>query len=77
MDEKQLLDLKEKINNAKSEVSELKGQEKYLMKELKDTWNCATIKDAKMTLQELEENIKETNQKIEEAVQELKEKYNV
>jgi len=77
MDEKQLLNLKEKINNAKSEVSELKGQEKYLIKELKENWNCSTIKDAKIVLDELERDIRQTTEKIEDGIQELKEKYDV
>lgn len=77
MNEKELLKLKEKINNAKSEVSELKGQEKYLIKELKDNWNCASIEDAKKTLKKLEVDIQQIDQKIDEATRELEEKYNV
>lgn len=77
MDEKELLKLKEEINDAKNETSELKGQEKYLMKELKDNWKCSTIQDAKTTLNDLEKEIKQIDKKIEEGIQELKEQYNV
>ena len=77
MNEKELLKLKEKINNAKSEVSELKGQEKYLIKELKENWNCDSIEAAKKTLKKLEVDVLQINQKIDEGIQELEEKYNV
>jgi outer membrane murein-binding lipoprotein Lpp len=77
MNEKELLNLKEKINQAKTKVSELKGRQDYLMQDLQDNWKCKTIKEAKIRLEDLEQEIKETNNKIEKAIVELKEKYNV
>lgn len=77
MNEKKLLDLKEKINQAKTKVSELNGRQDYLIQDLKDNWKCTTIKEAKVKLEDLEQEIKEINDKIEWAVTDLKEKYNI
>lgn len=77
MNEKDLLKLKEKIDKAKHEAAELKGQQKYLMAELKKTWKCASIKEAEGELKKLEEEITQVNQDISTAIQQLEQEYNV
>jgi flagellar biosynthesis chaperone FliJ len=77
MDEKELLNLKEKINQAKTKVFELKGRQDYLMQDLKDNWKCVSVDSAQTTLQTYEKEIEETSNKIEKATMKLKEKYDV
>jgi peptidoglycan hydrolase CwlO-like protein len=77
MTEKQLLELKEKVADAKTQVSELTGQQTALMSQLKTDWSCKTIKEAEEKLSEMEDNIASIEKKIEKGVKELEEKYNV
>jgi len=46
MKEQELLQLKERITNAKAKVNELKGRHNYLMQELVQQWNCKTVAEA-------------------------------
>ena len=77
MTEKELLDLKEKVDEAKQTVSELTGQKNALLKQLKDDWGCKTLKEAKEKLEEMESQVTILEKKIERGVKELEEKYNV
>jgi len=77
MDERQLLDLKEKVDNAKSAVSEFKGQQTALMNQLKTDWKCDSIEGAEEKLKEMETEIASIERKIEKGVKELKEKYEI
>ena len=77
MNEQELLDLKEKVDNAKTTVSELKGQLTALMKQLKDDWDCSDIKMAEIKLKSMEVSITALEKKIEKGVEELEDKYNI
>jgi len=77
MTEQQLLDLKDKVEDAKSNVSELKGQLTALMKQLNDDWQCKSIKEAETKLSGMEKNIKTLELKIQEATEELEDKYEI
>lgn len=77
MDQKQLLRLKEQVDEAKSAVSELKGQQKALMNQLKEEWKCDTVEKAEKKLDSMTEQITEFEDKIEDGVAELKEKHNI
>jgi hypothetical protein len=46
MKEQELLQLKERITNAKAKVNELKGRHNYLMQELAQQWGCKTVAEA-------------------------------
>lgn len=49
--EKDLLALKEEIDNAEEQLAKLKGRRDYIMKEiLHDKWNCSDIKQAKQLI---------------------------
>ncbi|MFP4025768.1 MAG: hypothetical protein ACLFVR_14690 [Thiohalospira sp.] len=74
MNEKELLDLKEEINEAKTEVAELKGQRKSLMTQLKDTWGCSSIEKAQEKIKLMRKSIEDLQDKINEEIEEL-EKY--
>lgn len=75
MTEKDLLDLKEKITEAKNELAELKGQKTALMKQLKTQWASSSIEIAKKKLTKMEEEISELEASIEKGIEELDEKY--
>ena len=47
MNEKDLMNLKDEISEAKQELSELKGQEKTLLNQLKTEWGCSSEEQAK------------------------------
>jgi chromosome segregation ATPase len=75
--EKQLLDLKEDVGDAKQKVAELTGQEKALTNQLKTDWDCKTIVEAEKKLKEMDNEITSIDKKIEKGCNELEEKYEV
>jgi len=77
MTEKELLELKEKINKAKSRVSELKGELTYLKKQLKDTIKTDDIKEGEKILANMDAEIQDLDDEIKQRVEDLKEQYNV
>lgn len=76
LDEQGLLDLKKKIDTAKSEVSELKGHQTALMNQLKADYGCKTIEEAEKKLKAMGKEIEGMEKEIEEGVKELEGKYN-
>ena len=70
-----LLKLKTDVEESKIKLSEIKGEEKLLMKQLKENWNCATLEAAKKLLEEMKKEVEESKKIIEEATKELEEKY--
>lgn len=77
MTEKQLLDLKKKVDEAKTTVSELTGQRTAQIKQLKDEWKCSSVEEAEKKLEKMSKDITELDQQIEESIEELETKYNV
>lgn len=77
MDANKLLELKNQIDNAKSEVQQLEGRKKYLFQELEENYGCKTIDQAKKKLQKLKKEIQTKQEKIDQQTAELKNKYNV
>jgi uncharacterized protein (DUF885 family) len=77
MTEKDLLDLKQQIADAKTSVSELKGQQTALMKQLKDTYRCNTIEEANALAEKMRKEIASLQSQIDEHVAELEKKYEV
>ncbi len=75
MNEQQLLDLKHQIDEAKTNATELTGQQKSLMDRLKKDWNCTTVEQAEKKVEELETEITQLNTSIDKGVKELEEKY--
>lgn len=75
MTEKELLDLKERVDDAKTKISELKGQQTALMNQLKTDWKCNSIEEAEKKLKTMEKEIATIEDKIKEGVEELEEKY--
>jgi len=77
MTEKELLDLKERVDQAKISVAELTGQLNALMKQLKGDWACSTVEEAEKKLKKLEQTIADLDKKIKDNSEDLKEKYNL
>ena len=75
MDEKQLLELKQEIDEAKSKISELTGTKNQLMKDLEERWDCKTLKEAEKSHKKLADEIRTLSDKIDKGVKELNEKY--
>ena len=77
MTERDLLTLKEEIDEAKASVSELKGQQTVLMKQLKDTYGCKTVEEAETLIVKGKKEIEKLQQQIDSGIKELEEKYQV
>ena len=75
MNEDRSLRLKKDIDEANSEISELKGSRKQLMKDLKDNWNCNTLEEAETAHAKLDNDITRLGEKITKGTEELNEKY--
>ena len=73
--EQDLLDLLKEIEAAKTEVAELTGKEKQLMKTLKDEWNCSSVKEAETKLSDLETKTEKLSATIKKGVEEIRTKY--
>ena len=75
MNEKELLELKENIQEAKQKVSELKGERQALMKRLKEDWNCGSLEEAEKKLKEMSEQVEKLSEEITEGMEELESKF--
>jgi len=71
MDEKQLLELKKKIEKAQGEKSELQGSLKHLQKQLKEEWNCSTVEEAQTKLEDLYDQKQQIEKTIDTLSREL------
>jgi hypothetical protein len=77
MTEQQLIDLKSQIEDAKQSVSELKGQQTALLKQLKDTYKCNSIEEADKKVGVMQKDIATLQKQIDEYTKELEAKYDV
>ncbi len=75
MDKNELLELKEKIEQAKSKLSELKGRKITLIEALEKECECKTVKQAKRKLDIMKQEIEELETKKDKGIKELEEKY--
>ncbi len=77
MTEQDLLDLKKKVDEAKSKVSELTGHKAALMRQLEDDWECSTVDEAEKKIRVQSKELDKLDQLIEEKIEKLKTKYNI
>ena len=77
MTTEQLLELKQDIEDTKTTVSELNGQLTTLKKQLKEDWQCNTIKQAEEMLKELDGNISKLDDRIKKGMAKLEDEYNI
>lgn len=71
----ELFDLKESIEEKKNELAELEGRKKYLMKQLKEKWNCSNIQQAGKFIKDETNKINEIKNKEEVIKQEIEDNY--
>lgn len=73
MNERKLLELKEKINADKARLQELNGQEKNIFEQLKEEFDCNSLKlaeklqnDLQVELEQIKALIKEKEETLEQ-----------
>ncbi len=75
MDEKRLMNIKQQIDDAKMEVSQLKGRRANLMEQLQDQWKCKTVEQAEKRLDEMRLEVEELKEKIQDGIEKLEDEY--
>jgi len=76
MNEKELLNLKERIEDADRDAARLEGQMTSLMESLKKL-GYSSIKEAKKALKKLDDLIEEKEEEFNTAIHKVEEQYNV
>ena len=71
--ERDLLNMKEEIEQAKVKVNQLEGHKSALMKQLLDEWKCKTVKEAEKKLEELKTQLSSISSEIAEGIKKLQE----
>ncbi|HQF50822.1 MAG TPA: hypothetical protein PK588_08655 [Paludibacteraceae bacterium] len=77
INERELLELKDKINKAKPLVAELRGKRDYLLKQIKEEYQCTSMEQILQKEEELEKEIEEINQKIQQNIKKIQNDYNL
>lgn len=75
MTEKDLLELKEEIKEANEKFLQLKGQREALIQQLKEDWECDTIKQAQTKIDNLEKELTVINSELLEGIANLEKDY--
>jgi type VI protein secretion system component VasK len=70
--ERELLRMKEQVDRAKTQVSELTGHHQYLMTQLKEEYGCSSIQQGNKKVQRLEEELATLDEQLEEGVVRLR-----
>ena len=73
MNERDLLTLKNRIEQAKNKVSELRGRKSYLVQELQEKWGCSTIQQAETKIAEFKADIAKLDAQISKGINKLTE----
>ena len=73
--EQELLEIKEQIERAKSNASELEGRKTLLLEQLENNWKCKTVEEGDKKVKKLEKELEDLEKKIDTAIKELEEKY--
>ena len=71
MNEKELLELKQEIEDARQEASELKGEKQALIKRLNEEWDCVSVKKANTLIDKLAAEMEELSVQIKNGLAEL------
>lgn len=70
-----LLRLKKEIESAKASLQQLKGERNYLMKELKETWQCDSVKEAEALIKKKQEEVAQIKATLSDLLETIQEKY--
>lgn len=71
MTERELIELKQEIDEARDLYSKLQGQKEALMQQLKEEYNCTSTKQAQKMLIKMGSEIDEINDEINKGLEEL------
>ena len=71
--EQKLVELKDRIEKAKTKASEIEGANKQLKQQLLDTFQCKTIEEAKILLEEFENKINDIDSKLNQGLKKIEE----
>lgn len=75
MNTQDLIRIKREIEQAKTSVQQLTGEQTVLMRQLKEQHGCDTVDEAEKKLEELDIEIASMTKNIEKGLSELDEKY--
>lgn len=75
MTEKQLLDIKKDIENAKEELLKSKGRRQVLTDSLEKDFGCKTIEQAKKEYGKIKKDIEDLEARKEEKIEQLENEY--
>ena len=75
MTENDLLTLKKEIDQTKDQFQQLKGQEKALLQQLKNDFDCENLEQANKKIKSFEKEIGKLSDEIEQGITELEENY--
>ena len=75
--ERDLLKLKEGIEEAKRTTAKLEGQISALQQQLQEEFGCMTVKDAEVKLNKMNVEISELTTLIENKIEQLEERFNL
>ena len=70
-----LLRMKEKLENARSQSDQLQGRIDGIMGEMKERFNCKSLKELKTKIKQSEKESAELEDELEQGVDSLEEKY--
>lgn len=71
MKTEELIELQEKIEQHKTQKAQLEGERNAILKQLKEDWDCKTVKQAEQKIVELEEERDSLDLQIAEGLNEL------
>ena len=75
MNESELLQLKQEIDSAKTQVAEHEGEKKSILASLLERFGCKTLKEAEAKAAKLQEEIDTAQAELDKGIAEIEEKY--
>ena len=77
MTERELLRIKDQIEQAKTRSSELVGKRNHLLQELGEKWECEGVEAGEKLLKDIGKTVDKLNTQIETGLDNIREKYDV
>lgn len=71
MKTEQLIELQEEIEERKTQKAQLEGEKNAIVKQLKEDWNCKSIKQVEALIKEKESAVAKLEEELEEGLEEL------
>ena len=71
MTTEELIELQEQIEQRKTQKAQLEGERNAIMKQLKEDWDCKTVKQAEQKIAEKQEVLEKLEEEIATGLEEL------